>query len=253
MIISGGLSTMATKNLKIHSADLLNQLKKKMRTDSDPDLAALLGIRPSVLSTWRNKNSLITSLQVANMLVKARNAAKKQVHSSAIKPIVEFFPIVPVETSNRSKKKFTVFSEQDDVGNHRKELRNQLLSAKSGLYIFYDSRGRALYAGQTKKQNIWKEMNQAFNRDRSEQVITLVKHPVKDVKFRPAHEKIRQPVDHQLKLHDLAAYFSAYEVISEMVDNLEALLVRAFPNDLLNFKMEKFKKEPQKRKKQGKK
>jgi len=112
--------------------------------------------------------------------------------------------------------------------------------------FFYDTRGKALYAGQTKKQNLWKEMNLAFNRDRSAQVMTLVKHPTNDVPFKAANEKVRQPKDVNLRLHDLAAYFSAYEVTDAMVDDLEALLVRVFPNDLLNFKMEKFGKEAKK-------
>jgi hypothetical protein len=116
------------------------------------------------------------------------------------------------------------------------------LAAKSGLYIFYDSRGRAIYAGQTKRQNIWKEMNLAFNRDRSAQVMTLVRHPKNEVDFKPANLKVRQPTDCLLKLHDIAAFFSAYEIIPDMVDDLEALLVRAFPNDLLNIKMERFGK-----------
>jgi hypothetical protein len=41
-------------------------------------------------------------------------------------------------------------------------------------------------------------------------------------------------------LHELAIYFSAYQVDDEMVDKLEALLVRSFANDLLNVRMEKF-------------
>jgi len=129
----------------------------------------------------------------------------------------------------------------DGAGKHRNELRAELEAAK-GLYIFYDTRGKALYAGQTKRQNLWKEMNLAFNRDRSAQVMTLVRHPTNDVAFKPAHEKVRQPTDVNLKLHDLAAYFSAFAVTDSMIDDLEALLVRAFPNDLLNFKMEKFGK-----------
>jgi hypothetical protein len=135
-----------------------------------------------------------------------------------------------------------VFPTTKQSGKHYAGLYDALLNAKSGLYVFYDSRGRALYAGQTKKQNIWKEMNLAFNRNRSAQVMTLVRHPERDVEFKSADLKVRQPTDTNLKLYDLAAYFSAYEVIPEMVDDLEALLVRAFPNDLLNLKMEKFGK-----------
>jgi hypothetical protein len=41
-------------------------------------------------------------------------------------------------------------------------------------------------------------------------------------------------------LYDLADYFSAYSVDDGMINDLEALLVRGFANDLLNVKMERF-------------
>jgi len=223
------------------SAELLRHLKRKMGAVSDTDLAKLLGIQPGALAHWRKETTSLTPLQVAGALSKAYKAAQTQVHSHAIRPIVEFFPINQVAVG-RLKKQLAVFPTTQASGKHYAGLHEELLNAKSGLYIFYDTRGRALYAGQTKKQNIWKEMNLAFNRDRSAQVMTLVRHPKNDVEFKPAHRQVRQPVDQILKLHDLAAYFSAYAVIPEMVDDLEALLVRAFPNDLLNFKMEKFGK-----------
>lgn len=208
---------------------------------SDGELAELLGIKPGSLAHWRKETTTLTPLQVAGALAKAHAAAKSQVHANAIRPIVEFFPINPVHVG-RLGKQLAVFPTTKQSGKHYAGLHAELLEAKSGLYIFYDTRGCALYAGQTKKQNIWKEMNLAFNRNRSAQVMTLVRHPERDVAFKSAHLKVRQPTEVVLKLHDLAAYFSAYEVLPEMVDDLEALLVRAFPNDLLNFKMEKFGK-----------
>ena len=42
-----------------------------------------------------------------------------------------------------------------------------------------------------------------------------------------------------MKLYELAAYISAYMVADEMINELEALLVRVFPNDLLNKRIEK--------------
>jgi hypothetical protein len=41
-------------------------------------------------------------------------------------------------------------------------------------------------------------------------------------------------------LHDLAAYLSAYRVVDGLIGELESLLIRAFANDLLNVRMEKF-------------
>lgn len=131
-----------------------------------------------------------------------------------------------------------MFDDEKGGNKQRAGLRAEL-SATSGLYIFYDTRGKALYIGKAAKQNIWKEMNLAFNRSRSAQSISLVKHPVKNVKYVAASEKIRQPVDIPRKLVDLAAYFSAYEVNDSLIDNFEALFIRAFPNDLLNYRMEK--------------
>jgi hypothetical protein len=232
---------MATSKPHMSSAELLRHLKRKMSAVSDSELAKLLGIKPAALAHWRKETTTLTPLQVAGALGKAHAAAKLHVHANAIRPIVEFFPIDQVAVG-RLKKQLAVFPTTKQSGKHYAGLHEELIKAKSGLYIFYDTRGCALYAGQTKKQNIWKEMNLAFNRNRSAQVMTLVRHPERDVEFKSAHTMVRQPTDVVLKLHDLAAYFSAYEVIPEMVDDLEALLVRAFPNDLLNFKMEKFGK-----------
>ena len=87
---------------------------------------------------------------------------------------------------------------------------------------------------------LWREMNLAFNRSRATQSIKLVNHPKLNFAYRTAAEKDRQIRNTNLKLHDLAAYFSAFEVEDSMISNVEALLVRAFPNDLLNSKMERF-------------
>ena len=46
-----------------------------------------------------------------------------------------------------------------------------------------------------------------------------------------------------MPLHDLATYFSAYEVADVMIDDLEALMVRSFANDLLNIRMERFRRD----------
>jgi hypothetical protein len=114
------------------------------------------------------------------------------------------------------------------------------LDGSHGIYIFYDSRGQALYVGKARQQSLWKEMNLAFNRSREVQQIKLVAHPDRNQEFRPGHEKLRRPHDRQLELADLSYYFSAYQIDDGMIDDLEALLVRGFANDLLNVRMEKF-------------
>jgi len=114
------------------------------------------------------------------------------------------------------------------------------LDSHPGVYVFYDSRGRAIYIGKTRK-SLWKEMTNAFNRDRGGvQNIKLVNHPLRNQPYNNSEEIARQIVDRDVPLSWLASYFSAYEVQDWMVNDLEAILVRVFANDLLNKNMKKF-------------
>jgi hypothetical protein len=85
-------------------------------------------------------------------------------------------------------------------------------------------------------------MNNAFNRDRETQKISIVSHPYTGDGFEPAYIKTRAIRSKHIKLCDMAYYFSAYEVEKNLIDNVEALLVRVFANGLLNAKMENFTK-----------
>lgn len=219
--------------------ELITELKRKFKIKTNRALAARLGMSEVALNNWTRLQTPITPRQVANALNSSAMVAVTSAQRDTIRALVEFFPIDVAEVGKVGK--YDVIPTGKDAGQHYIGLR-QVLECEKGLYIFYDTRGKALYAGQTKKQNIWKEMNLAFNRDRSAQMVTLARHPKNDVPFRTANEKVRQPTNVNLKLHDLAAYFSAFAVADGMIDELEALLVRAFPNDLLNYKMEKFGK-----------
>ena len=84
-------------------------------------------------------------------------------------------------------------------------------------------------------------MNLALNRDRKAvQKIKRVRHPARRLQYRTTDEKNRQIIDQQVPLWDIATYFSAYEVADEMIEDVEALLVRSFANNLLNKRMERF-------------
>ena len=84
-------------------------------------------------------------------------------------------------------------------------------------------------------------MKDVFNRERKEtQRVYRVKHPTRNLKFRTAAETPRLITRTEVLLADMAAYFSAYAIASEMIDSLEALIVRLFANDLLNSRMERF-------------
>jgi hypothetical protein len=111
------------------------------------------------------------------------------------------------------------------------------------VYLFFDSRGQAIYAGRARKQTLWKEVNLAFNRARGEvQKIKRVIHPKRSQEYKTSDEKARQIVGQAVSLHELAHYLSAYAVRDGLIDKVEAMLVRSFANDLLNIRMENFVK-----------
>ena len=230
------------------SENLIAKLKEKAGLKSDAALAKFLGINQPSLIGWKSKG--VSELQLANAFMSVKKQALtlqaeaiKKAHAESIRPIIEMYPI---QKDGVEQAKPAVFAAK---GKYRKGLYEALVAETSGVFVFYDTRGRALYTGQT-KSNLWNEMNLAFRRQRKGQDIMLVTHPVTEKEFVPANEKVRQPHDHNLHLYQLAAYFSAYAVLEDVVDAVEGLLIRAFPNDTFNTKMEKIKQKAKKGEKQ---
>lgn len=217
--------------------ELLASLERKLATNSQGELAAALGVSVQTLINWRNRDEDLSPGQIASAIAKSRLAAVRQAQHDTIRPLVEFYPIVRCLTKREAS--WQLFASGEGATKYAKGLK-QTLEAANGVYIFYDSRGRSLYVGKAREQTLWREMNLAFNRRREVQNIALVHHPERNQEFRAGHEKLRQPKDTQLELYDLASYFSAYSVDLGMIDDVEALLVRGFANDLLNVKMETF-------------
>lgn len=219
--------------------DYVDYVKDKKKITSDKEVGRLLGATSAQISSWRRTGKEITPLIALNMLDKVhsgvRSTTMQEVQRTALRPIVEFYPVDWV--TSRSGKKSELFA-ADSV--YRKGLREALETA-NGIYLFYDSRGRGLYAGKAKSQPLWAEMKSAFNRERGEvQSVYRVEHPIRNQKFKSADEQTRRIKREKSQLWELAAYFSAYEVSKAMIDNMEALIVRAFANDLLNSRMENF-------------
>ncbi|WP_346949194.1 hypothetical protein [Dyella sp.] len=221
----------------MNGADLVAELKRKLSLTTDRDLAKHLGMTEIALGGWKRSKNPLTPRQVANAIEKASRVAVAKSQHSTLRPIVEFFPIDAATSAGGMK--YELFPTGKDGNPLHVQLREALNKAK-GIYIFYDTRGRAIYAGKAKEQSLWHEMKSVFNRDRGTQKVFRVRHPTRRQNFKPAYEKSRQPVSTQLKLNDLAAYVSIYEVDKAMINSLEALLVRGFANDLLNVRMEKF-------------
>jgi DNA-binding XRE family transcriptional regulator len=225
----------------MQATEFIKALRKTYSVDykegGDGALALRLGISKQTIIKWEKSKDDLKETQIINMLLKACSAAALGAQFHAIKPLVELYPLECSES--QQGKKFELFPLRKNATDHQNGVRDSL-SNSCGVYIFYDSRGQALYVGKAKKQNLWKEMIEAFNRDRGYvQSIKLVNHD-ENSEFSPAHEQLKQPKQTSVLLARLSWYFSAYIVDPNLVDDLEALLVRGFSNDLLNSRMEKF-------------
>ena len=220
--------------------DLIARLMDKLEARTHAELAAKLDRKAQWIQTCKNSKSL-TERQIAGLILAARRAGLREAHNSALRPIVEFFPIDRTE-SKRGRNFEILCTKTGDGGCHAylQGLKEEL-NSHFGVYVFSDSRGRAIYVGKARKQSLWKEMNLAYNRERGEvQKIKRVSHPSRNQAYATSRERARQIADHVVPLHELAEYFSAYDVSDGMINDLEAMLVRSFANDLLNQRMERF-------------
>jgi hypothetical protein len=156
-----------------------------------------------------------------------------------VRPIVEFFEFEYADAPRSDNA--VLFSEMWDEKTHRylDGVKKELQRAR-GIYIYYDSRGRAIYAGKAEEQSLWKEMNLALNRGRGDvQSIKRVSHPTNSIPYKAPEEKSRRIVRQEVRLWEIARYFSAYEIAPRSIIGMfEALMVRGFANDLLNKRME---------------
>ena len=229
----------------VNGNDLLEEFARRIKKEkgtksiSDSALAKAIGVTQTQLANYRGKE--LTPRQAVNLVEKYSKAVERQLIESTVVPIVEFLHIDLTES--RHSAKWEIFRSKDDEGTEHPYFAGlrRSLESKHGIYIFHDSGGRAIYAGKAQRLSLWKEMNNAFNRDRGEvQNIKRVSHPQKKVEYRGLQEQQRQIVKQSVPLHDVASYCSAYEIPDQLIGKFEALIVRAFANDLLNVRMENF-------------
>jgi len=221
----------------LNSRDLVNELRRRNGDPNNRLLSEHLGISYETLSKWHSSPVELTVKQVCNLLDKAKRAGIRDAHATSIRPIVEYYPIEASESKQGAA--WELFDSKQS-GNRRQEKLKELLRASNGVYIFYDSRGTPLYVGKAKDQSLWDEMKSAFNRDRQTQKIRTVSHPYTGTGFSPAYESPRKIEWMHLRLSDLAVYFSAYEAHDDMINRVEALLIRVFANSIMNTRMETF-------------
>lgn len=168
------------------------------------ELAGALRISQPTISNWLRGNGIPSAANFERLL---------QLHVvKLVVPIVEFAEIHPIQNGNSWRLTREVARETG--------LRNELL-ARPGLYMFYDSAGRVTYVG--KATNLWNEVKQRLR--------ASVNRPF----YCPSKKaRIQQGV--------VARYLSAYEIrVPAATHNLEALMLRAFPNDLANINRGHFK------------
>lgn len=225
----------------MNGESVISALMKKFKVEKDQDLAQKLGITVTAIRYWKIRKT-ITVRQFAGLVHSASGAGARDMQASAIRPLVEFFHIDKCKTTRKGSNCELFTIKTDKGGKHpyfeglQEELKNH-----HGVYIFFDSRGHAIYTGKARQLTLWKEMTNAFNRKRGDvQKIKRVNHPTRKQPYRTSDEKVRQITDHVVPLHELASYFSAYQVADGMINEVEAMLVRSFANDLLNKRMEKF-------------
>jgi hypothetical protein len=221
-------------------SEVISELKKKFRARTDKALGEMLGLSIPAIHNWK-KRPKCTLRQIAGLVHAASKAGAKNMRDNAVRPLVEFFRVHADES--RRGARYSLFESRDEYGVHHPQLLGlkEELDSKNGVYLFFDSRGQAIYAGKAKEQSLWKEMNDALNRKRGDvQSIKRVQHPERRQAYRNSEEQARQIKDRPVPLWDLAIYFSAYEVAKEMINDVEALLVRSFANNLLNKRMERF-------------
>lgn len=231
----------------MNGTDLLDELSKRIKkrlgvgTITDRVLADEIGVTARNLALLRDRE--LTPRQVVNLIDQAEKRGSESTIAQAISPIVEFFHIDHAESKQGAK--WELFSDSGADGKHPylTGLKKRLESTR-GIYLFYDSRGRAIYAGKTRHQTLWKEMNLVFNKESGNvQNIFRVSHPTSPTSrktYRDAEDGARLIRNQYVALHEIATYVSAYEIADELIGKLEALIVRAFANDLLNVRMEKF-------------
>ena len=217
---------------------LYNALVAKFETRSDAALAGYFGASAAWVNHWKSAKTKVSPEKIASWMSRLLLTTLRDSHKRSIFPIVEFFPI---QSKGAVKGAGSGFLPNKGRGHSLYKGVADALGRAKGIYIFYDSRGRALYVGKAKRLMLYKEMLNAFNRELRTQKIVCIDHPERQQAFLPGWEKLCRPLKTQKLLSEMAAYFSAYAVHPDMIDDVEALLVRGFPNDLLNIKMERFK------------
>ena len=212
-------------NKTISGELIIGALKKKFATSNDSKLAAHIGGTSNAIGMLKRKRK-VTPLQIAGLVERAVNSSGKTIY----KRIVEFHHV----ERHKIAKRFQPLN----AGDKKYTKLVKAVRDARGIYFFYDSSERVIYVGKTEKQNLWSEMINAFNRGNIRNQIYLTGHPKKRMGKKSSNQKKRRLVRKNVKLHDSAHYFSAYDVRQEFIKVMEQMIIRAMPNNLVNTRIE---------------
>jgi transcriptional regulator with XRE-family HTH domain len=171
-------------------------------------LAKTLKVSQSTVTAWLS-GATPSQANIKKILTYFRdyNAA------SLISPVLEYKAIEPF----KSRRSWIMSAAEDD-----KDLLHECMLHRLGVFIFYDSMGKAIYLGKSESC-----------------MYTEAKKRLADVSNSPllAPNRSKPPY-----IGELARYVSVYEVsVPAAIKNLEAFLLRAFSNNLLNEEAGNFK------------
>ena len=193
---------------------IIETLKKTYGKCSDLELASKLDLSEKKIANWKQNGAC----QKGNVESLVNAIIKHAIRNSYI-PLAELKPIKCQK--NECGYEISVKFSAD-------KLKKIQAEGSGGIYIFYDSRGKAIYAGQSRKesrQSLWKEINAAYNRERTSQtMICDVSNQLRKKKY---------------FLYEVAQYITIYLVHEFAIKDFESLLIRSFPNDLTNIRMER--------------
>jgi len=214
----------------LRGVDICDELKRQLECKSDIELANKIGVTQGRVSQLRTKTG-INARYLARFIKRAAETETASALRSAIRPIVEFFPIEKSQV--RENGRDVPFDTKQPAG---KTLAKHLRAA-TGLYSFYNSQGEVIYFGKTEQLSLYAEMINAYNRVLPHYLIYRVRHPWGRYKSTNQNE-LRKIKKEEVTLSDSASYFSAYSVAAQLIGGLEALIIRIAPNDIINVKIE---------------
>lgn len=180
---------------------LLEALREEYGTITQAQIANAMGVNQTTISLW-SKGGEPSKANLKKLI----ELFRKHHATTLVRPVLEFYAIHPAQNG-----KSWDFSPEQEVINSLKSK----LELRAGIYVFYDSSGKAIYLGKT-ETSLYNEAKQRLKAvpNRAIYLPTTTKVGVM------AHR---------------ARFISAYEVaIPAAIKNLETFMLRAFANNLLN-------------------